>query len=284
MKTVARTQALAAALLFSTSGAAIKAVSLTSWQVASFRSGIAAAVILALIPEARRRWNRLTLLIGLAYGLTLFLFVAATKLTTSANAIFLQAACPLYLLFLGPWVLKEPTRRRDIVILAIMGVGMALFFIGDQAPQRTAPNPLAGNLMGLCCGATWALTVIGLRWLARAGGSSIGMVASGNLITCLACLAPALSTPLRATPSDWVTLVYLGVFQIGLAYFLVTRSVRQLPALEMSMLLLVEPALNPIWTGMVHGERVTPLAIAGGVCILGSTALLMVAGGKDRAA
>src|ERR1019366_8112684 len=48
---------IAAGLLFSTGGAAIKAATLTGWQVASFRSGVAAAVLLAAIPGARRGWD-----------------------------------------------------------------------------------------------------------------------------------------------------------------------------------------------------------------------------------
>ena len=54
---VARLDVLAAALLFSTGGAAIKACSLSSWQVASFRSAVACLIVLVLLPESRRRWS-----------------------------------------------------------------------------------------------------------------------------------------------------------------------------------------------------------------------------------
>ena len=100
---------LAAAFLFSTGGAAIKATALTSWQVACFRSGVAALALLALVPAARRGWTRRTLIAALPYAATVLLFVLANKLTTSANAIFLQSTAPLYLLLLGP-VAAEGTR------------------------------------------------------------------------------------------------------------------------------------------------------------------------------
>src|SRR5687767_4838998 len=82
------------ALLFSTGGAAIKATTLTSWQVASFRSAIAAALLLAVLPEARKHWSWRLGGIGAVYAGCLVLFVAASKLTTAANAIFLQSAAP----------------------------------------------------------------------------------------------------------------------------------------------------------------------------------------------
>ena len=111
-KSSSRYGVLAAALLFSTGGAAIKACSLTGWQVAGFRSGVAAVALWLLVPGARRQWNWRTLLAGIFYAATLILFVTANKLTTSANAIFLQSTAPLYLLLLGPLVLREPVRRE----------------------------------------------------------------------------------------------------------------------------------------------------------------------------
>jgi drug/metabolite transporter (DMT)-like permease len=47
----------------------------------------------------------------------------------------------------------------------------------------------------------------------------------------------------------------------------------QVTALEASLLLLVEPALNPIWSWMVHGESPSAWALAGAVIIFGATTL-----------
>ena len=102
----ARLQLVVAALLFSTGGAAIKASTLSGWQVASFRSGVAAVTLLLLVPATRRGWGWRPALVGVAYAATLILFVTANKLTTSANTIFLQATSPVYLLLLGPLFLQ----------------------------------------------------------------------------------------------------------------------------------------------------------------------------------
>ena len=118
LPSLARVQVLAAAALFSTGGAAIKAAGgMSGWQVASFRSGIAALALVALLPEARRGWRPATWLVGVGYAATMILFVLSTKLTTAANAIFLQSTAPLYLILLGPWLLREPLRGRDLVFL-----------------------------------------------------------------------------------------------------------------------------------------------------------------------
>jgi drug/metabolite transporter (DMT)-like permease len=73
---------------------------------------------------------------------------------------------------------------------------------------------------------------------------------------------------------------YLGLFQIGLAYVLLTFAVKHLSALETSLLILAEPALSPVWTALVHGERPARWAILGGALILAAT--LANLAGRDR--
>ena len=131
---------LSAALLFSTGGAAIKATAFSAWQVASFRSGIAAIALFLLLPAWRRGWSKRTLLVGLFYAITLILYVTANKLTTAANSIFLQATAPLYLLLLAPRLLGEPLRQRDPLLAALLVVGIVLFFVQVDPALATAPR------------------------------------------------------------------------------------------------------------------------------------------------
>ncbi len=266
-----RLEVLGAAASFSTGGAAIKATTFTGWQVACFRSGVAALAVLLFLPSSRRGWDRRTAWVGLAYAATLILFVLANKMTTAANAIFLQSTAPFYLLLLGPWLLREPVRRSDLLFMVLVITGITLFFVGDPVPLSTAPEPVQGNVLALLSGVSWALTIAGLRWLERGAvrsGAGMATVAAGNLLACLICLPKAL--PLgAASPADWGVVVYLGVVQIGLSYVLLTRGVRNIGALETSLLLLLEPALNPVWAWVLHGETPGALAIAGGGLILG---------------
>ncbi|MBI2687184.1 MAG: DMT family transporter [Acidobacteria bacterium] len=262
---------LAAALLFSTGGAAIKATTLTSWQVAGLRSLVAAIVLFALLPEARRVWSRRVWVASVAYAATLVLFVLANKLTTAANATFLQATAPFYLLAIGPLVLKEPNRPRDYLLGGVMAVGIALFFLDSSSASALAPNPALGNILAAATGLTWALTVTALRSLSkREGGSSLPVVSAGNLVAFAAALPFA--WPIESIGlTDLTVLLYLGVFQIGLAYYFMTNGVKHVPAFEASVLILLEPAMNPVWTYLLHNEQPGPLALSGGVIIMAST-------------
>lgn len=266
-----RLRVLAAAALFSSGGAAIKAASLNAWQVAGFRSAVAAIALLLMMPEARRRPTPRVLLVGLFYATTMVLFVTSNKLTTSASAIFLQSTAPLHVLLLSPWLLGERVRRADLVYMGVLALGLASFFVGLDPASATAPNPWLGNVLATLSGLTWALTVMGLRWLGR-GGTDWGPASAvwGNVIACLVCLPMALPVE-SSRPVDWLVIAYLGVFQIALAYVFLLRGLRQVPALEASLLLLLEPVLNPIWAWMAHGERPGSWSIAGGLLILLAT-------------
>jgi drug/metabolite transporter (DMT)-like permease len=267
---------LLGAVLLSTGGAAIKLCGMTGWQVASFRSGVAVLAVLLWARPRREDLDRGVCLVAAAFAATLIVFAVANKLTTAANTIFLQSTAPLYVVLLAPRLLGERLQRRDVAMMLVMGLGMALFFVGEQPSFASAPEPVRGNLVAALSGLTWALTVLGLRWLSREGSGPGAMLLVGNLLACVLCL-PLAWPVVGATASDWALVAYLGVFQIVGAYLLVSAGLRHLTALEGVLLLLLEPVLNPVWAALARGEVPGPQALAGAAVILGATVWKTVA-------
>jgi len=260
-----------AAVLFSTGGAAIKFCGFGAWQLAAFRATLAMATILIVLPEARRGWSWRTLVVGIVYAATTLLYVQANKHTTAASAIFLQATSPLFILLLAPLLLGEHATRRDLWQMAVMATGFGLFFLGLDQPSATAPNPALGNVLASICAVTWAFTVIGYRWLAARGASVASAAVAGNLIA--ATTAFAMAQPLVAgRPVDWAVVLFLGVCQLGIPYLFLARAVPQVRAIEVSLFLLIEPVLNPIWTWLVRGEEPGTWTLVGGAIIVMATA------------
>jgi DME family drug/metabolite transporter len=266
-----RVQVLLAAVLFSTAGMVVKATALSSWQVAGFRSAVA-AVFLLLVAGVPLRPTRRTVAVGLIIAVTFITFIVANKLTTAAHAVFLQAAAPIYLVLLGPWLLDERVHARDLPFLAVVGLGLVLLFAGSVSPSATAPNPVLGNVIGAVSGVTWALVLAGVRYITRDEGNAGAMAATfyGNVFAFLLC-APLAFPVGSAGAVDWAVIGYLGCFQLALAYVLLTRGIGKLTALEASLLLLLEPALNPVWTFLAHGETPGLLGIVGGSLVLIAT-------------
>jgi drug/metabolite transporter (DMT)-like permease len=253
---------LLAALLWSTAGAAIKLCALNEWQIAGGRSLVAAITLFLLFRSARRVPDLRTVWVAVANAATVVLFVVANKWTTAANAIFLQDTAPLYVLLAGPFLLGEKPTKSQLISAPIFIGGLLLFFMDKlDAGQRL------GNAIALLSGVAFALCIIGLRWVRDGAGSA---AAWGNLIAAVVALPLGLDGP-APRPLDLALILYLGIFQLGLAYALFARGLRDVPAVEASLLVLLEPVLNPIWTFLLAGERPGPWALAGGALILGAT-------------
>lgn len=259
---------LAAAVLWSTAGAAIKSVGLDAWQIAGGRSLVAGLFLLAVVREARVRPTLRGLGIAVAYAFTVVLFVLATKLTTAANAIFIQDTAPLWVLLLSPWLLRERPTKGELLAVPVYGAGLGLFFLDELTSGQ-----VLGNLAAALSGVAFAFSIIGLRRLRHDGPAALVW---GNVLAAAATLPLWASGP-AATALDLGLVVYLGVFQLGLAYLCFSRGVTGTPAIEASLLILLEPVLNPIWTFLFAGERPGPWAIAGGAVVLLATAWRTVA-------
>jgi drug/metabolite transporter, DME family len=253
---------LSAAVLWSTAGAAIKSAGLDAWQIAGGRSLIAALFLFAAVREARVRPSGRVVLVSIAYAFTVVLFVLATKLTTAANAIFIQDTAPVWVLLLSPWLLRELPTRGELLAVPIYAAGLGLFFLDELSAGQ-----VAGNVVAAVSGICFALAIIGLRILRHDGPAALFY---GNVLAAVATL-PAWPAGPEATAVDLALLVYLGIFQLGLAYLAFSRGVTGTPAIEASLLILLEPVLNPIWTFLVMGERPGPWAVVGGAVVLGAT-------------
>jgi drug/metabolite transporter (DMT)-like permease len=265
---------MAGALLFSTGGVAIKLSTLSGWQVSCLRSLVAAIVLISLLPRLRTTWTWRSWIVAVPYAATFTLYTLANKLTTAANAIYLQDTAPLYILLLGPLLLRERIRSADIVFMAALLLGLGLIFTAGIEASANATDPALGNLLAACSGLSWALTVLGLRWLAvrslTQAENPINAVVAGCLLASL--LGAFFAFPFEDLRiGNWVIVAFLGVFQIALAYLLVTAGIRDVSALEASLLLLVEPVLSPLWAWLFLAEAPGSLAVAGGALVILAT-------------
>lgn len=250
-------------MLWSTAGAAIKLTDLSALQVSAGRSLVAAAVLLLLVPAARRRPGRTAALAAVAYAATVTLFVVANKLTTAANAIFLQDAAPLYVMLLSPWLLRERPSRSELYSAPVFLLGLGLFFF-----DQLSPGQLLGNGVAVLSGLAFALAIIGLRAAGEAGPSAL---AWGNVLAGVGVAPFAFAGGFAPSGGDLLVLGWLGVFQLALAYLCFSRGVRDTPASEAALLILIEPVLSPVWTFFLAGEKPGPWALAGGAVILCAT-------------
>ena len=259
---------LAAAVIWSTGGLFIKWVDLNGFELSFGRSLLAAITVAIFTRREGFGINRLTALASVLYAALLLLFVLATKATTAANAIFLQYTAPLYVLILEPLFYKEKFRQRDLVTVVICVAGMSLFFVGKLRPQD-----VTGNILALASGLCFAGYFLLLRHSRAREVNRASSVIYGNLLVVLICAPAGIAALKSISGTDALSVAYLGVVQIGVAYTLFTLGMsRGIRSLDAGIVGYIEPVLNPVWVFLFIGERPSKWALLGGIIIVGAVA------------
>jgi DME family drug/metabolite transporter len=265
-----------AALLWSTGGLFIKWTSLSAYELTFGRSLLAALVVAFFTRREGFRLNAMTVMTSLLYAGLLILFVVATKLTTAANAIFLQYTAPIYVLVLEPLIYKERFRRADLLTVLACVMGMSLFFVGKLRPQD-----VSGNLAALASGLCFAFYILLLRHPHSRRVNRASSVIYGNLLLVVFTAPLGLAALGHMTTWDAASVLYLGVIQIGLAYTLFTLGMaRGVRSLDAGIVGYIEPVLNPVWVFIFLSERPSGWALIGGSIIIAAVLSHAVWGGE----
>lgn len=251
---------LAAALLWSSGGLLIKWIDWQPMAISGMRSAIAVPVLWLLVRRKRFTFSLPQVGGAIAYALCVTLFVLANKMTTAANTVLLQYTAPAHVAIFGIWYLGEKPRRLDWITLVLVFAGMILFFLED-----IDFTGLAGNLTALGSGVAFAWMALFLR--KQRGSSLLETVILGNLLAALIGLPFMVGQPLPDAQS-WLGLILLGVFQVAAAYYLFTRAIQHVTALESLLIPTIEPVLNPIWVFLLLGETPGFLPLIGGTIIV----------------
>ncbi|MFH1016895.1 MAG: DMT family transporter [Pseudomonadota bacterium] len=266
----------ATAVLWSLGGLLIKLVVWPPLAIAGFRSAIAALVLWILCRPVRLTFSRYQWGGAIAYAGTVMLFVTATKMTTAANAILLQYTAPVYVAAFAYPFLKERTTKLDWFAILLALSGMLLFF-----RDRISVSGAWGNLWAIISALTFAWLTLFLRKLK--GPETFGAVLLGNVITVVLC-SPFMLQVQKPDAVSLFSILGLGVFQLGLSYYLYAKAIQHVRALEAMMVQFIEPILNPIWVLIFVGERPGAFAIVGGIMILTAVAMRTMRGlSKSRA-
>jgi drug/metabolite transporter (DMT)-like permease len=258
---------VACALLWSTGGFLIKSVGLHPLAVSGGRSFF--ALLFFLLVGGKPKWCNSAAFIGsvLAYACTLTAFAAATILTTAANAILLQYASPVFVCLYEWLFYRERPRRLDIIVILLVLGGLSLFFLDHLSSPEPAGNlAMLGNFLGLLSGASFGLLAVLMKRVQMQEQGPSSVFVFGNLLCVLVAL-PFLFRTAPGVDALW-KLALLGVVQIGLAYLLYTYALSQVTALELILVPIVEPLLNPLWVFLLIGEVPGTNTIVGGAFVL----------------
>jgi drug/metabolite transporter (DMT)-like permease len=268
---------LAAAVLWSLSGVVLKAPAFDELPaegrgpaIAGLRAMFAALTLLPMVRPRRIRWRLGLIPMTVCFASMSVLFISALMTTSAAATIFLQYTSVVWACLLGWLLLKERPGRPDAIALVCVVAGIAMILAKDRG------SPL-GNGLALASGVAYAGVVVSLR--ALRDEDSIWLSFLNQLVSAAVILPWFLLNPIHLNTAQVGWIAFLGAVQLALPYVLFSTDVKRVPAREASILLLVEPVLNPLWVLLVWGEQVAFATWIGGGIILGGLVLRFVVAG-----
>ena len=250
-----------AAVLYSIGGLCIKVIPWNGIAINGGRTAIALVVIGGYLLWRRHplRLNRWVVVGALSVFGTNVLYAVANKLTTAANTIVLQFTAPIFVILFTILFWKKRPARLDVGACAVVFGGVLFFFVDSLEMGGSL-----GNLLALLSGVSYA----GVFLMNEMPDSdAISSVFWGDLLSALLGL-PFLLQETQFTPTALTSLVVLGVFQVAVAYILLTEGLKTTPAVTASLVSGIEPVLNPILVAVFYKETMGPFALIGAAVVV----------------
>lgn len=251
-----------AAIFWSFGGLLGKLIPWSGLTIAALRGVIAALTIAIYRRSFHFKFNKPILLAGLSLTITTVLFMLANKMTSAANAIVLQYTSPVFIILLTLLIYKQKPRKRDLFAIIGVLIGISIFFF-DQFKS----GQYLGDLIALASGLSFAAVFFANK---LPNASPIDATYLGNLLSLF--ILPFIlfdqSFIQNQSPTIWLLIILMGVFQLGFGYIFFSLGIKQTPATTSSIIATLEPILNPIWVFLFLREVPSTLALLGGFIVL----------------
>jgi drug/metabolite transporter (DMT)-like permease len=260
----ARLSLVLAAFLWSLAGLFIKFLPLPPLTIVFYRSLFASLFFVFFVRKSIAVPKVALLVAILAYTAAISAFVSANKITTAANAIALQYTAPMFVFVIVHFLFGEKITGKSWLWLGLGMLGIAV--IGaDSAGQPDA----AGVMIALLSGLLFSIYMVSLRFLKEFNPGTLTFL--NNLVCCLI-LLPLVGSELSLSLQEGWIVAVMGVVQLGIPYWLFSKGLEQVSVQEASLIVLIEPVLNPLWVALIVGELPSGATLIGGLCIVGSLA------------
>ncbi len=247
-------------LLWSLAGVFIKFLDLHPLTIVFYRSLFASLFFFLFV--GKKGWTvSVPLLVSVAsYTAAISSFVWANKLTTAANAIILQYTAPIFVFLFVRLLFREAISKLNLTTLLAGMVGIGIIFYGS----RGRPDA-DGVMMAILSGFLFSIYMTNLRFLK---GVDPGYLTLVNNLVCWLTLLPMVRLQLSLSMEEVLALAIMGVVQLGIPYFLFSKGLETLSLQEASLIVLIEPVLNPLWVALTFGEVPSLATFVGGGIIL----------------
>ena len=217
------------------------------------------------LPRQMVSYGPTGLLIALLFSGCQLSFVNSVELTNPAHVLVLVAATPIFAALFSRILMGERQTRSTALAIAFGLLGVLVTLSGSLTGGGRWQGDLLAAVVPLSLGLALTLT---RRIRAR---DTWALYALAGLITALIAFGPSAPLSPRGADIVWMALLVLVVAPVSFA--LISLGPRFIPAAEVSLLMLLETILGPVWVWLIVNEPPTWQAIVGGTIIVTTLAL-----------
>lgn len=256
-----------------------------TWQVLFWRSvGMVPVLLLVIAWRSGGAWRGRMASIGWAGGIGALGLCAAfaggvyaLQATSVANAAFLFSSGPIFAAVLGGVILQERVAPLTWAAIALAGVG-----IGVMVAEGLEAGATLGNAAAILSALGFASFTIALRWDRREDmmptivlGGVFSMLVSGAVLG-------ASGGTLAVSAHDAILSMGMGALLLAVGLAIYTLGARVVPAVELSVVNMIEVLLAPVWVWVFLGETASRSTLIGGAILLAAVLLNTVAGARGE--
>ena len=272
-----------AGVVFSFTAIAYRAVdAATDWQFLAWRGGstTAAMVLLVLVRRQSRpvpfhQTTPRVVFAAILLALTSMLYILALSRTSAATTLFLLAAAPIFAALVGWLALHERVDRTTLAAIGLTAVGIAIM-VGSGLD--------AGSGVGVLFAALIPVLIGSYNVALRSAGEVdpvIPTIISGALLAVGAGTMALLEGGLGVSVRDALLATVTGGFALGVGLPMFNLGHRSVASARVSLLLMTEVVLAPLWVWIWPGERPRPSTLLGGAIVLGTVVWLLTRAERD---
>lgn len=267
----------ASGVVFSVTAIAYRAVDdATEWQFLAYRGASTAVAMLVLVWLRRNgrpvrfadtTWR--TVAAGLVLSVTSMLYILALERTAAATTLFLLAAAPVFAAIIGWLVLGERVPRATLLGIALTGVGIAVM-VGSGLD--------AGSGVGVLLAVIIPITIGLYNVILRSDGGSdpvVPALIAGVALAAVAGTVALAQDGLSVSFHDALLACITGGVALGVGLPMFNLGHRSVAAAKVSLLLMTEVVLAPLWVWIWPGETPTTGTLVGGAIVLATVAWLV---------
>lgn len=208
------------------------------------------------------------LAVAAAHGLNTFCFTAAVAAAPVAVVLIALATTPVWAALLSRALIGEPTRRATWVATALVLIGIAWAVAGEGGGGFGLAGVLTGGALGLAAAGLMGLTFVLFR---RAPALPVLLcMGAGALLS--GTVAALRAAPGSLADGQLWAIALAGAVVLPLSFLALTLSTRLTHAANVSLLLLLETVLGPLWVWWGVGEAPSPAMWMGGALVVISLA------------